>query len=72
MAIVAGFARILGPGVVLALITFGLWMPALLMRGFQHVAGLRRGLALSAASIVQITWLATIGRYLYRQVGHLL
>jgi len=72
MAIVAGFARILGPGAVLAALTFALWMPALLAHAFRHVAGLSWPVALGSAAVLQLTWLATTGRYLHQQVGHLL
>jgi len=72
MAIVAGFARLTGPSAVVALLVAGLWMPALLTRGFHDGGGLRLKPALAAAVVTQLIWTATVGRYLVDQVGHLL
>lgn len=72
VAIVAGFARILGPGTVVAVFVFALWMPALLYRAFREVAGLERSYAAATAVVVHLAWLAGPGNLLRTQVGHLL
>lgn len=72
MAIVAGFARIHGPGVIMAAFVFALWMPALLARSFHDIARMPWIQAIGAAVVVQLVWLATLGRHLNDQVGHLL
>ena len=72
MAIVAGFARILGPGTVLAVVVVGLWMPALVARAMRDVAGLRWSRAVPFAALIQLGWVVGTGRHLHAQVGHLL
>lgn len=72
IAIIAGFARIFGPGVIMAIFVFAFWMPALLARSFHDVARLPWAQSIGAAVVAQLVWLATLGRYLNDQVGHLL
>ncbi len=72
VAIVAGFAQILGPGVILAVVVVGLWMPALLARAMHDLVGLPWARAVLPAVVIQCVWLAGTGRYLHGQVGHLL
>jgi hypothetical protein len=72
VAIVAGFAQILGPGAVLAVVVVAMWMPATLTRSFTEVAGLQLRHALPAAVAVQLVWLVGPGLFLHGQVGHLL
>ena len=72
MAIVAGFARILGPGAILAVIVVALWMPALIAPAVHDLADLPWSRAVPFAAVVQLVWLVGTGRYLHDQVGHLL
>jgi len=72
VAIVAGFARILGPGAVLAGFIYVVWVPLLLWRAFGEVAGLRSAAAAVAALATHGLWLLGPGWYFYNQVGHLL
>jgi len=72
MAIVAGFARILGPGFILAVLVVCLWMPALLVRLFSVMAGWRLRDSIVGAILVQALWMLGPGWFIYRQVGHLL
>lgn len=72
MAIVAGFARVLGPGTIVGIFVVGLWMPALTTRALHDVGGLKWSSSLVVAALVQILWLVGTGRYLHNLVGHLL
>ena len=64
--------RALGPGMVAMVFGLGVWMPAML------VAAARQSFALSTARAVRLTalpylaWIATVGRWLVSQIGHLL
>lgn len=72
MAIVAGFARVFGPGLVLAIVVGFAWMPVLLIRALHDMAKWSWPKAALGGTGLQLLWLVTAGRYFYDQVGHLL
>lgn len=64
--------RLQGPGLVLAIAALGLWMPAMLVAAVTSafaVGPLRAALVVAGP---YLAWLATAGRFLNQQVGHLL
>ena len=72
IAVVAGFAQLQGPGWIAAIVLVGLWMPALLVQATQAITGLARNQAIALGLGSYLVWLATTGRFLHAQVGHLL
>ena len=69
MAIVVGFARINGPGVIFAIFVVGMWMPAILARTFRDLVGWHPPKALLAAIGLQTLWILGPGLFLLSQLG---
>ena len=72
IAVVAGFAQLQGPGWVAAIVLVGMWMPALVVQATRSITGLEKSQAIALGLGLYLVWLATTGRYLHAQVGHLL
>lgn len=76
LGLVIQFAAVLlqitGPGLVLAVAAFGLWMPAMLVATTASAFDLSPRRASLVVAGPYLAWLATAGRFLERQVGHLL
>ena len=72
IATFGAFIRTPVPGTILAVAVFAVWIPRLLVRAFQHVAEVDVRTAAGAIVVPYLLWLATIGRWLFIQVGHLL
>ena len=76
LGLVIQFAAVLlqitGPGLVLAVAAFGLWMPAMLAATTAAAFDLSPARATVVVALPYLAWLATAGRFLERQVGHLL
>lgn len=66
------FIRSQIPGIVIAVLVFGIWIPALATKAVQHLTDLDRNRAVVAVVLPYVLWLAVIGRYLFNQVGHLI
>lgn len=64
--------RLDGPGLVLAVVAFGLWMPAMLVAAARSAYDLPTARAAALVALPYLAWLATAGRFLRDQVGHLL
>jgi len=69
---VAFVFRFNGPGMVAAAISFGLWMPAMLVAAVVSAYDIKVGRALAMVALPYGLWLLIAGRYLFDQVGHLL
>lgn len=72
MATFGAFIRTPIPGTILAVLVFAIWMPALLGRALRHNTDVGEPQSLVLIAIPYALWLATIGRHLHQQVGHLL
>lgn len=72
MATAGAFVRTPIPGLVLAIVFFVAWVPALYARALQHLTDVDTKTATLAMVGPYLLWLATIGRYLWQQVGHLI
>ncbi len=70
--IATGFFELGGPGLVAAVVAFGLWMPAMLFGVSRYRFGLGLVPGLVAVAVPYLIWLLTIGRYFINQVSHLL
>ncbi len=72
MATFGAFIRTPIPGLLLlAVAVFG-WIPSLYIRAMQHLTGVDLKAAAVAMIGPYVLWLATVGQYLWRQVGHLI
>ena len=58
-------------GGIAALVVFGFWMPAMLVSAVVWAYDQTLVRAITLAAIPYVLWLATAGRYLFIQVGHL-
>lgn len=67
-----GLLQITGPGLVVAVLAFGLWFPALLTLSVQHSRYIALRDALVVVAVPYALWLAVVGRHLMSQVAHLL
>ena len=56
---------------VAAWLTFGLWMPAMLVGAVRWTRDISTPQALMIVSVPYLLWLATAGRFLLDRVGHL-
>lgn len=56
---------------IAAWLSFGLWMPAMLVGAVRWVRGISSGQALLIVSVPYLLWLLTAGRFLLDRVGHL-
>lgn len=72
MATAGAFIRTPIPGIVLAVLVFGAWVPVLYVRAMKHLADVNTKTAAVAMIGPYVLWLVTIGRYLFQQVGHLI
>ncbi len=68
----AGLLQVTGPGLVVAVVAFGVWFPALLTLSVQHSRYIELRDALVVVVIPYAIWLAVVGRHLLGQVAHLL
>lgn len=67
-----GLLQITGPGLVVAVIVFGVWFPALLTLSVQHSRYIELQDALMVVVVPYVLWLLIVGRHLVNQVAHLL
>ena len=72
MATFGAFIRTPIPGLILLAVAVFAWIPALYARAMQHLTNLDRGPAVLAIAVPYLLWLATVGRYWWQQVGHLI
>lgn len=72
IATFGSFIRSPIPGIVIVVIAFAVWIPALVIRAFQHLTDINRPIAAGLMLLPYLLWLGTIGRYLFNQVGHLI
>ncbi|MEL7208061.1 MAG: hypothetical protein AAGK32_07485 [Actinomycetota bacterium] len=64
--------RLNGPGLVVAAVGLGLWMPAMLLGGVGHAFELRPARAALVVAGPYAGWLLLLAPFLNGQVGHLL
>ncbi len=67
-----GLLQINGPGLVVAVLALGLWMPALLALSVQHSRYIPLTNALVAIAAPYALWLVIVARHILSQVSHLL
>ncbi len=67
-----GLFQVNGPGLVAAIVAFGLWFPALLTLSVQYSRYIATREAFAVVAIPYALWLAVVGRHLIGQVAHLL
>gem|GEM_PF-1435006 len=72
MATFGAFIRTPIPGFILAVAVFAGWIPALYIRAMKHLTDVDTKTAAMAMAIPYALWLATVGRYLWQLVGHLI
>lgn len=72
MATFGAFIRTPIPGFILLAAAVLAWIPALYIRAMQHLTSVDTKTAALAMIGPYALWLATVGRYLWQQVGHLI
>ncbi len=70
--VVAGAFEVLGPGLIGAIVVFGVLIPSALVLGAEEVFGLERLRAVAVVSIPYLAWTVLVVRHVLGQVGHLL
>ena len=66
------FIRTPIPGLILAVVVFAAWVPTLYVRAMLHLAQVDTRTAILAMIVPYALWLATVGRHLWQQLGHLI
>ena len=66
------FIRTPVPGTILAVLVFVAWIPLLYVRAMQHLTDVTTSKAVLLMVLPYALWLATVGIYLWDQLGHLL
>ncbi len=64
--------QLLGPSLVVALFVAAVWLPLSLLSATRYVFGAAARSALLIVGVPYLVWLALVGGYLWRQIGHLL
>lgn len=72
MLVMAGFLQVLGPALVLAVITFSFAMPANLIAATRTHFDVAFPRAMGIVVAPYLVWVLLVGTYLERSVGHLL
>jgi len=70
--IIAVVARALGPSFVFAVFVVAIWLPASLVAATRYVFDVSLPQAIGIIAAPYALWVALVGSYLWRQVGHLL
>lgn len=70
MFISTGLFQITGPGLVVAVIVFGLWLPYLLAMSVQHSRYISVRDAFMVVAVPYVLWLVIVGRHLLGQLSH--
>ena len=68
----ANLLQLLGPGLVMAILVVGFWMPALLIAGTHHVHQVTVLRSTAVVALPYFVWALVIARHLLAQVRHLL
>lgn len=68
----AGLLQTNGPGLVVAIIAFGIWLPALLVLSVQYSRYIERKAAFFVVIVPYLLWLFLIARFVLDRVSHLL